>query len=156
MPIRPVQLILALLLMTANVSVLAESVNKKDDITVTLTDLIDKLRGTGVTITSPAYVAEDNAQAGIFSGYGFLFGDDVDEGVVFSTGDVDSVVGTNSADNTTTAFNTTLNNDPLFGAVRDLVTLTFDVVPDENTLIVEYVFGSEEYNEFVNGGFIMV
>ncbi|VAW52417.1 internalin, putative [hydrothermal vent metagenome] len=153
MPIRPVQLILALLLMTANVSVLAESVNKKDDITVTLTDLIDKLRGTGVTITSPAYVAEDNAQAGIFSGYGFLFGDDVDEGVVFSTGDVDSVVGTNSADNTTTAFNTTLNNDPLFGAVRDLVTLTFDVVPDENTLIVEYVFGSEEYNEFVNGGF---
>ena len=153
MSIRPLQLALTLVLAAASFGASAESVNPKDDSTVTLTDLINKLKGSGVTIDTPVYSAEDNNQAGIFSGYDFLFGSRVDEGVVFSTGDVVDVVGANGADNTTTAFNNTLNNDPLFGNVRDLVTLSFNVTPTENTLIVEYVFGSEEYNEYVNSGY---
>ena len=153
MSIRPLQFALTLVLASASFYASAESVNPKDDSTVTLTDLIDKLKGSGVIIDTPVYSAEDNNQAGIFSGYDFLFGSQVDEGVVFSTGDVVDVVGANGADNTTTAFNNTLNNDPLFGNVRDLVTLSFNVTPTENTLIVEYVFGSEEYNEYVNGGY---
>ena len=153
MSIRPLQLALTLVLASASFCASAESVNPKDDSTVTLTDLIDKLKGSGVIIDTPVYSAEDNNQAGIFSGYDFLFGSQVDEGVVFSTGDVVDVVGANGADNTTTAFNNTLNNHLLFGNVRDLVTLSFNVTPTENTLIVEYVFGSEEYNEYVNSGY---
>jgi Bacterial surface protein, Ig-like domain/Bacterial Ig-like domain/GEVED domain len=153
MSIRPLQLALTLAMVSVAFCASAESVSPKDDSTVTLNDLVDKLKGDGVTIDTPAFSAEDNAQAGIFSGYNFLFGAAVDEGVVFSTGDVVDVVGANSADNTTTAFNNTLNNDPLFGDVRDLVTLSFNVTPTENTLIVEYVFGSEEYNEYVNSGY---
>ncbi len=153
MSIRPLQLTLSFALAFVSFCVVAESVSPKNDVTVTLTDLVDTLKGSGITIDSPVFVAESNAQAGIFSGYSFLFGSNVDEGVVFSTGDIADVVGANSADNTATQFNTNVNNDPLFGNVYDLVSLSFNVTPAENTLIVEYVFGSEEYNEFVNGGF---
>ena len=141
------------LCMTAFTPALAENVSPKDDVTVTLTSIIDKLKGDGVTIDSPAFVAENNSQAGIFSDYSFLFGNKVNEGVIFSTGTSSDVVGTNSADNTRTRFNDTVVNDPLFGNVYDLVKLSFNVTPTENTLIVDYVFGSEEYNEYVNGGY---
>jgi outer membrane protein OmpA-like peptidoglycan-associated protein len=153
MSIRPLQLTLSIILLVVSFNVSAESVNQKDDATVTLTDIVNKLKGSGVTIDTPVYSAQDNSQAGIFTGYSFLFGNNVDEGVVFSTGDVNDVVGANSADNVSTAFNSADIADPLFGTVRDLVTLSFNVTPTENTLIVEYVFGSEEYNEYVNGGF---
>lgn len=41
------------------------------------------------------------------------------------------------------------NSDPAFPDARDLATIKFNVTPTENTLIVEYVFGSDEYNEYV-------
>ncbi|MDT8282893.1 MAG: choice-of-anchor L domain-containing protein, partial [Gammaproteobacteria bacterium] len=153
MNFRPLQFAFLLTLASVSFCASAESINPKDDVTVTLSDMLDILKGNGVTIDSPAFVAENNAQAGIFSGYEFLFGADMEEGIVFSTGRVVDAVGANNADNTSTIFNSTLNNDPLFGGVRDLVKLSFNVTPAENTLIVDYVFGSEEYNEFVNQGF---
>ena len=142
-----------LLCVLAHAPARAENVSPKDDVTVTLTSIIDELKGDGVTIDSPAFVAENNSQAGIFSDYSFLFGASVNEGVIFSTGTASDVVGSNTADNTRTRFNDTVNNDPLFGNVYDLVKLSFNVTPTENTLIVDYVFGSEEYNEYVNGGY---
>ncbi len=136
----------------------AESVSPLDNVTVTTQTLVDTLKGPGVTIApNPAVVDESDNQIGIFNDYGFLLGADMSQGVILSTGNIADVVGANSADNTKTLFNTTAVTDSLIGSgtqnLYDRVKLSFTVTPAENTLIVEYVFGSEEYNEFVNGGF---
>ena len=127
----------------------AETVSPESDTTV----ILNNLAGTGVTIdfvtAPPVLVFESDTQIGVFTGYSFLFGSALDEGVIMSTGAVTDVAGPNSADDTGTDFNWTTNVDPLFGNVYDLVKLSFNVVPDEDSLIVEYVFGSEEYNEYV-------
>ena len=61
---------------------------------------------------------------------------------------------TNTADDITTEFNGTAVNDPDLGNnIYDPVKLTFNVTPQFDTLIFDFVFGSDEYNEFVNGGF---
>ena len=102
------------------------------------------LGGTGVTETDPL-------QLGTFDGFGFLF-DPNDEsgfksGVVLSTGLVESAVLANgdvNSDSTSTDFDGTSN--PL----NDYAIITFEVTPSFDTLIMDFVFGSEEYNEYVN------
>jgi len=96
----------------------AESVSPKNDTSVTLSKIINRLEGSGVTIDSPVYTGESNAQIGVFSGFNFLFGKDIGNGVVISTGRVaDVVVASNTDDGSSgdTLFNGTVNNsDPLF------------------------------------------
>lgn len=96
------------LLFTSSVQlVLAQTVNPKNDATVTETDIINKLLGSGVVLdgtVTPVFTFENNAQMGIFSGYSELFGSNIDEGVVISTGNVaDVVTAINTVDNTSTA-----------------------------------------------------
>ena len=158
MLLRPVQLLPTLCLALAVVSQpRAESVSPLDNTTVTAQTLVDTLKGPGVTIANPVVVNESNNQIGIFNDYGFLLGADMSQGVILSTGDIADVVGANGSDGASTQYNTTAVTDSLInGGAQDLydrVKLSFSVTPDENTLIVEYVFGSEEYNEYVNGGY---
>ena len=74
-----------------------ESVAQKDDSTITTTDLVNRLTGSGITITSSNFVG-DNIQVGVFDNFGFLLdptGDnDFSSGVILSTGSVEPVVAT--------------------------------------------------------------
>jgi len=139
-------------------SAFSEQIIVKDDVDLTLADMVSELTGDGLVITSPVFSGV-NMQAGTFSGYSFLFGDGFDSGIVLGTGNVvDAVAAVNNADNTGTiasgaAFPGTLVNDPDLGSVYDPVKVSFDVTPSFDTLILDFVFGSEEYNEFVNAGF---
>jgi len=86
-----------------------------------------------------------------------LPGLDFATGIVLSTGDVADAPGPNTSGSTGT--NTSSGSDPHLQAlvpgytVNDATVLEFDFVPASDVLQFEYVFGSEEYPEFVNSSY---
>lgn len=95
-------------------------------------------------------------QVGIFSGGGTggagpLLG--IEDGVVLVTGDVTSADGPNVSSGITTGGEDGPTDSSLElidgGNQFDTVAIEFDVVPAGNTLSMEFVFASDEYNEYV-------
>jgi len=121
------------------------------DTGLTPTDLVNTLIGEGVTVSNVAYSGA-NVAAGTFSGGTGIIG--FESGIILSTGNIASVVGPNTADDTTT--NNGMPGDADLDslipgyATFDAAVLEFDFVPTSDVVTFEYVFGSEEYNEFVN------
>lgn len=82
---------------------------------------------------------------------------DFASGIILSTGDASDAPGPNVSGSTSTL--TGSGSDPHLQAlvpgytVNDATVLEFDFVPASNVLQFEYVFGSEEYPEFVNSSF---
>ena len=118
---------------------------------LTPTDLVNMLLGGGVTVSNISYSGINHA-AGTFSGGTGIIG--FEDGIILSTGNIADVVGPNTADATTTDnsmpgdadLNTLISGYTTF----DATVLEFDFVPTTNVVTFEYVFGSEEYNEYVN------
>ena len=76
-----------------------------------------------------------------------------DSGIVLSSGQAADVVGPNTSEGTSTEFgtpgDTDLNAIVAPDQTFDASVLEFDFVPTTNQIQFQYVFGSEEYNEFV-------
>ena len=123
--------------------------------TVTAATLVDELVGTGVATSNETYTHPSAPQAaGLFSGGTAIIG--FDSGVLLTSGDVDNVVGPNMFDDA--GMDNSVPGDADLdalagGATLDAAVLEFTFVPDETTVTFRYAFGSEEYNEFVYGGF---
>ncbi|TCS42355.1 choice-of-anchor L domain-containing protein [Reinekea marinisedimentorum] len=134
--------------------VFAESVSVKDDLTVTTDSLVTALQGDGVTINSPVFSGYD-AQVGSFSDFSFLLGDDFSSGVILSTGNAVNVVSsTNTSSKFSTRFDKQSYDDPDLGDdLYDAVKFTFEVVPEYDTLVFDFIFGSDEYLEWVDQGY---
>jgi hypothetical protein len=116
---------------------------------LTKEDLVKKLLGPGIEIQNVSYTGV-NASAGTFSGGTGIIG--FDEGIVLSSGHISNVVGPNKAGNTNTILDLSGDNDlgNLAGyPTYDAVILEFDFKPAGKTITFDYVFGSEEYNEYV-------
>ncbi len=80
----------------------------------------------------------------------------LDEGVVLSTGTLDSIIGPNSRSHQGSSLGTPGDPDleSLTGVrVLDATGIEFDFIPTSQTARFRYVFASEEYCEFVNQGF---
>ncbi|MBN2745562.1 MAG: choice-of-anchor L domain-containing protein [Bacteroidales bacterium] len=81
----------------------------------------------------------------------------IDMGIILSTGNIFNVYGPNQSASTTHNFN--IPGDSLLGSTigsvntYDAAFIEFDYVPYTNVISFEYVFGSEEYPEFVNSSF---
>lgn len=110
------------------------------------------LQGSGLTISN-LVVNCPGESIGQFSGTSEM---PITQGLVLSTGLVDSVAGPASL------FTTYINNmpgDPDLQALTppwttyDACVLEFDCVPTGDTLLFNFSFGSEEYPEFVNSSF---
>ena len=130
-----------------------------DDLTDTklnATALAQALVGAGVTVTNATYTGALRA-AGTFSATGTSMG--FNSGVVLSSGSVRNVLGPNcdtgissengtlgDSDLTTLANVGNPNNDI---TTNDAAILEFDFVPTSDTISFQYVFASDEYNEFV-------
>ena len=119
--------------------------------TITSQELAEELLGDTVTISNVVF-SGDNLQGGLFTGGTGIIG--FEEGIVLSSGNVASVTGpVNTLSNTTTNFArpgdsdlTQLTGDQTF----DAATLEFDFVCNTSTTVsFQFVFASEEYNEFV-------
>lgn len=111
------------------------------------------LIGGGINASNVSYVGSPNALAR-YTAYGTNL--PVQSGLIISTGNATNpLLNGNPGNFASTAFN--LPGNPMLDAIsgvatRDAAVLTFDFIPLGDTLKFNYVFGSEEYNEFVNGG----
>ncbi|MFM8295591.1 MAG: choice-of-anchor L domain-containing protein, partial [Microcystaceae cyanobacterium] len=119
-------------------------------------DLASAILGPGVTITSATFTG-DPQSAAVFSASDPSPGIGIASGIVLSTGNVADIYGPNDSDNTSTDFPTAgdVDLDALVtpSATQDAAVLEFDFVPTANFLTFNYVFASEEYNEWVGSSF---
>ena len=110
--------------------------------------------GPGLTVTNPVITCPNNAY-GTFTGGGTTnLG--IPSGVLLTTGNVSTLAGNGSA--FWSVGNNSNCNDPQLStldveATNDCCILEFDVVPSCSTLRIRFVFGSEEYPEFVSSGY---
>src|SRR3990170_754369 len=116
-------------------------------------DLASTLVGGGITISNVTFTGADVA-AGRFSGGTGIIG--FESGIILGSGNIVNVVGPNAQDDITTdnggagdADLTTLSGFP----TNDAAVLEFDFVPVGSSVSFQYVFASDEYNEFVHSEF---
>lgn len=121
---------------------------------VTAVQMANVLAGSSVTVSNVTYTGAPIA-GGIFSGGLAPIG--IESGIILSSGAIANVVGPNNVSNSSTDNNRPGDadlNTLVSGSTRDAAVLEFDFVSTANaTITFRYVFGSEEYNEFVNTGF---
>jgi hypothetical protein len=108
------------------------------------------LVGTGVTVSGVTYTGDATARGsfnGVASDIGFA------SGILLATGAISNAIGPNNSPSQTTDFGT-ISSDPQLtaiasGPLHDAAILEFDFIPLSDSLKFRYVFGSEEYPEFV-------
>lgn len=125
------------------------------------TTLVNDLLASGSGITPGSITVGGSTlealQTGTFTG-GLSAGLSFDTGIVLSSGDVSTLplTGTNNAGASTavgTAGNAALDAIVAPNATHDAATLDLTFVPTGNTVTFTYVFGSTEYNQYVNSQF---
>lgn len=122
-------------------------------LTVKATTDIDKLVknvliGSGVTVSNITFKGDTSA-IGFFDGRNSNIG--LDSGIIISTGHAVDAVGPN---NTNISTSNNEGSDPDLNTIADGVTvdaayLKFDFIPISDKIKFRFVFGSEEYPEFV-------
>jgi len=122
------------------------------DTSLTPTQLVrNVLLGNGIGATGITYTGAAVAR-GRFYGYASSIG--LDSGVILSSGDIVNAIGPN--DNTGATADNRLWGDPDLDSLMapsysdDASVLEFDFIPTSDTVKFRYVFGSEEYMEFVD------
>ena len=130
----------------------------------TANGLAQTLAGVGVTISNVTHTGVNNS-FGSFSGGTGIIG--FESGVVMGSGSVQTtathqapcekgVEGPNECDGNTTENGTAGDSQltTLAGfPTHDAAVLEFDFVPTHDTVVFNYVFSSDEYNEFANSEF---
>lgn len=127
--------------------------------TVTQTDdattLANTILGSGITINSASTTGASNA-FGTFTNGSSVGGGFFDQGIIMSSGTATDAEGPNSADNTTTNFSTSGDSDLdslTTGSTNDAAVFEIDFTSDGGDLAFNFIFASEEYNEFVGTSF---
>src|ERR1041385_2389011 len=120
--------------------------------------IVNSFVGAGLVVSNVQLnCGSDTAHAafGTFSNGSLGLG--LSQGVVLSTGSADNLIGPNLPGDSATTGNGSHNGyqDPQLVAIAgdtisDLCSLEFDVIPRCNSLQIKFVFGSEEYPEYVN------
>lgn len=117
-----------------------------------LEELIANFILSGVTVSNITFTGHPHALGSFNFGNSTNLG--MDEGIIISSGNIQDAVGPNNSPNTSTGFNTP--GDPDLNIIAspystgDAGVLSFDVIPEGNMMVFNYVFSSEEYHEFVN------
>ena len=139
-------------------SILAASSAQSLVVDSTTTDgdaLTSAILGSGITVGSSTYVGDSN-QSGFFSD-GLSSGIGIDSGIILTTGNANQAAGPNTSDsmsvNTTSGGDADLSAQVGGASTNDTASLTFDFVSDGGDLFFNFVFASEEYNEYVNSSF---
>lgn len=116
----------------------------------TAQQLAQSLVGFGVTISNVTLNCPGGAW-GSFNGTSSNIG--MNGGILLASGSINNAVGPNVSGGITTDFGAPGDPDltALAGsATHDACVLEFDLVPCDDTVHFNYVFGSDEYSEFVN------
>lgn len=116
--------------------------------------LVDRMLGGGVTAFNVQYTGTTNSAAFVCSGEEII---GINTSILLSSGAANIILGPN--DSSTAGADNNLEGDPDLDALIpgfetfDACVLEFDFVPVGNTVTFNYVFASEEYNEFVDSPF---
>jgi hypothetical protein len=119
-------------------------------------DLAQTLVGSGVTISNVTYTGSTLA-SGTFTG-GAAAGITIDSGIVLTSGYASNLDGTSNTSDAITG-NLALGGDTDLDALipgyttYDATVLGFDFVSTGSAVYFNYVFGSDEYNEWVGSSF---
>lgn len=110
----------------------------------------------GVNISNITYTGAALA-SGTFTGGDALFGDEMENGLLLTSGKAKSAEGPNNSGNTSTSNNKSGDADlnTLIPGYKtyDATILEFDFETVGGDLSFNYVFGSEEYNEYVGSAY---
>ncbi|MCA1763822.1 MAG: choice-of-anchor L domain-containing protein [Flavobacteriales bacterium] len=117
-------------------------------------DLANSILGdnSGITILSTSYTGSDLG-AGTFEGGDF----GIAEGILLTSGEATTAIGPNTSNGAGNGMGEP--GDPDLNAIvapfstNDASILEIEFIPDASTLEFSYVFGSEEYNEYVCSSF---
>ena len=121
-------------------------------------DYVTRICGPGITFSNATLTGDLGAIANFTGGVSGGLGATMNSGIVMSTGFV-------SAANTLQGLRSVHRSDnnagpsiPALNAIagagtNDGIILEFDFIPITNQINVNFQFGSEEYNEYVNGGY---
>ena len=117
------------------------------------TQMANDFLGGAINISNVSYTGGPN-QSGFFTGgLSSNTGLGFNSGILLTTGDINLAVGPNSAENTGAIAGTPGDND-LGPLTFDAAVLEFDFeLTQPKELTFEFVFGSDEYLEFVNSTF---
>ena len=136
---------------------LAVATNSHALVVTTVSDgnvLAGNIAGSGVTIDSASinYIGA-NTQGGVFTG-GIASGIGIESGILLTTGDASAAVGPNSSGVTSTTVGTAGDTglSAQIGGVstNDANVLEFNFTTSTGDLFFDFVFASDEYNEFLN------
>ena len=118
-------------------------------------NLAQSLVGSGVAISNVTYTGATVA-SGYFSG-GSAAGIGIDSGVVLTSGAASLLNGNSNTSDSITGSNGQPGDADLNalvgGSTQDATILEFDFVSDGDAAYFSYVFGSEEYNEYVDSAY---
>ncbi|MGG1676646.1 choice-of-anchor L domain-containing protein [Neobacillus sp. NRS-1170] len=113
--------------------------------------LVQNLLGGGVTVQNVSFNGAATA-TGTFTGGDGIIG--FNDGIILSSGNISNVIGPNNFDGITadngTPGDTDLNSLIPGYSTQDATVLEFDFIPNNDIISFEYVFSSDEYNEYVN------
>jgi hypothetical protein len=117
--------------------------------------LVNTIVGTGITTSNIIYTGAAKA-SGTFNG-GLASGIGIDQGIVLTSGDATLIDNVNDNDSSTgdnnlpgdSDLDSLIPGDTTF----DATILEFNFQTSTGDLFFNFVFGSEEYNEFTNTGF---
>lgn len=120
--------------------------------------LVNALIGSGITYTSGSGVfTGTTTSGGLFSAGGGATGIGIADGILLTSGSVANAVGPNNNDGATV--NNGLAGTAALNALipgfttHDATTLTFSFTSASDALYFDYVFASEEYNEYVGSSY---
>jgi gliding motility-associated-like protein len=122
---------------------------------VSASTLVTNLLGSSMTVSNIVLNCPSNAYGTFANGNTTNMG--ITNGIILTTGSATNAIGPNNSTSAGTCNGNNLNDpqlqslDPL--ATHDPCILEFDIIPQCNTLQIRFVFGSEEYPEFVSSGF---
>lgn len=112
------------------------------------------LVGGGITVLNVTYTGANIARGSFFNGNSTNLG--IDEGIILSSGSVflvPGVVGTQASVSNGQPGDPQLNTLTAPYTTNDAAVLEFDFIPQADTLTFRYVWGSEEYPEYVCSSF---
>jgi gliding motility-associated-like protein len=122
---------------------------------VTAATLVTNLVGAGLTVSNINLNCPTGAYGTFTNGSSTNLG--INNGIVLTSGAAANAIGPNNSASAGTCNNTSFSDAQLVAlepqATYDPCILEFDIIPECNTLTISFVFGSEEYPEFVNAGF---
>ena len=122
---------------------------------VTPTQLVAALVGSGLTVSNITMNCPTGASGTFANGNTTNIG--LTNGIMLTSGSVNNAIGPDNSPSMTTCSGTIFNDPQLMSldpqANEDVCILEFDVVATCNNLQIRFVFGSEEYPEFVNSGY---